>query len=426
MKIDLHYGAGLVNIEIPEQNLAQTIQPWIDPQPHSNQTIIASALTEEKTADFRQRIAGKRLCLLTNDGTRDMPLADIFEKLFPLLAACSFVRFIISTGTHNSDTPENKKIATDIVKQAKKASLTQFDIHVHNCKTAEFTAAGTTSHSTNVLVNAKIDTAEAFCVLSDVKFHYFAGYSNPIKYFVPGLCAYETTEKNHSLALDDRSTYGLHPWHKDKNRRDNPLATDQAEAMRLITKDRPVFALTSISSSGKIQWACLDTAKNAASKAFDIVDEKNTRTVAPTEYLIVSPGGLPNDIDLYIAQRALELTKQAVKDNGEILFISACPKGVGEEKTMQNFYDPLTRPIDEIRHSTEQDYKLYSHKPYKFAKLIQRLKKIWVYSELPDKTVKAAHLYPTPNPQAVVDNWIKQNPLAKITVVDGANKIAIY
>ena len=48
-----------------------------------------------------------------------------------------------------------------------------------------------------------------------MKTHYFAGYSNPIKNFVPGICAFETTEKNHSLALHPHSSFGLHPWHSD-------------------------------------------------------------------------------------------------------------------------------------------------------------------------------------------------------------------
>jgi nickel-dependent lactate racemase len=142
--------------------------------------------------------------------------------------------------------------------------------------------------------------------------------------------------------------------------------------------------------------------------------------------LIVSPGGLPNDIDLYIAQRALELTKSAVTDGGQILFLAACPNGVGEKKTMENFYDRLTAPIDRILKSIESEYKLYSHKPYKFAQMIRRLRRISIHSQMPDNLVEAAHLYPAHDPQAVVDDWLTEQPDAKIIVVDGANKIALY
>jgi nickel-dependent lactate racemase len=206
----------------------------------------------------------------------------------------------------------------------------------------------------------------------------------------------------------------------------NPVAADQLEAMRLIVKDRPVYALITISTSGRIQWAGFGLTEQVSTAAFDKVDRMNSHTVIPVEHLVVSPGGLPNDIDLYIAQRALELTKNAVKDGGEVLFLSACPDGVGAELTMENFYNRLTAPIDEMLKSIESQYKLFSHKAYKLARLIKRLRRIWMYSQIPDDIIEAAHLYPTDNPQAVVDSWIDKDPDTRIMVVDGANKIALY
>jgi nickel-dependent lactate racemase len=196
--------------------------------------------------------------------------------------------------------------------------------------------------------------------------------------------------------------------------------------MRLIVKDRPVFALITITAGGQIRWARFGPIKSVSAEAFTTVDQRNTHTVAPVGRLIVSPGGLPNDIDLYIAQRALELTKSAVTDGGEILFLAACPGGVGEKKTLENFYHRLTAPIEEILKSIEHQYKLYSHKPYKFAQMIRRLRRIWVHSQMPDDLLTAAHLHPARDPQTVVDGWLAERPDAKIMVVDGANKIALY
>jgi nickel-dependent lactate racemase len=196
--------------------------------------------------------------------------------------------------------------------------------------------------------------------------------------------------------------------------------------MRLIVKERPVFSLVTITTSGLIRWAKFGPVETVSAEAFATVDRRNTHTVTPAGLLIVSPGGLPNDVDLYIAQRALELTRSAVTDGGEILFLAACPNGVGEAKTMENFYHRLTAPIEEIFNSIESEYKLYSHKPYKFARLIRRLRRIHMYSQIPDDIVRAAHLYPAHEPQAVVDDWLAEQPDAGITIVDGANKIAIY
>jgi len=426
MKVDLHYGKRILPLQIPEANVGPIIRPWQEEGKPDNAALLRQAMAGDDVAHFQNEIAGRRLCVLLDDGTRDNPFEDIFGQLFGVLRKSSFVRFLICTGTHDPDTPENESIKEQITQAVGKAGIADFEVHAHDCDHDRFVDAGRTSRGTRVLSNALVDDAEAFLVLSHVKVHYFAGYSNSVKNFVPGICAFETAEQNHSLALDDKSTFGVHPWHGDASRRANPLAEDGLEGMRLIVKNRPVYTLTTITTSRQIRWARFGPVEQVTAEAFAAVDQKNTHTVTPRGRLIVSPGGLPNDIDLYIAQRALELTKNAVTDGGEILFLAACPNGIGEKKTMENFYDRLTLPLDEVLKSIQNEYKLYSHKPYKFAQLIRRLRRIWMYSELSDAVVEAAHLYPTGDPQAVVDGWLAEQPNAKITIVDGANKIALY
>jgi len=426
MKVELHYGDVLMVLDIPEPNISQIIRPWSGDQEADNTALLREMMSRADVADFQQAIAGKCLGVLVPDGTRELPLRDIFAQLLGVLKKSSLVQFFVCTGTHNADTNENHTITRQIRNEAANAGLTDFEIHIHDCQKDNFLNAGKTQRGTEVMCNAKIDTGDVFLVLSDVKVHYFAGYSNPIKYFVPGLCAFATAEHNHSLALDEKATFGLHPWHTNAARRDNPLAGDQLEAMKLIIKDRPVYALVTISSSGRIQWARFGAAQEVTAEAFDVVDEKNTYTTGPIERLIVSPGGLPNDVDFYIAQRALELTKQAVADSGEVLFLAACPKGIGEPHTMENFYNRLTQPIDTILNSIEADYEMFSHKPYKLAQMIKRLRRVWMYSRIPDDLIEAAHLLPTHEPQKVIDDWLTENPDTKITIVDGANKLALY
>ncbi|HUT31394.1 MAG TPA: lactate racemase domain-containing protein [Sedimentisphaerales bacterium] len=427
MKIDLHYGKGIVSLQVARQNIEEIIRPWQDKAAADNLALIEQALSSPEAKDFRTAITGKRLCVLTEDGTREPVLDEtLLAPVFNLMSGSSHVQFLISTGTHDPDTPQNAQIIGKIRRAARKARLPDFEIHTHDCQHEKFINAGQTSRGTNVLFNAAIDDADVFLVLSDMKTHYFAGYSNPIKNFVPGVCAFETTEHNHSLALDSNSTFGLHPWHNDPNRRNNPLAQDQLEAMQMIVNDRPVYVLGTISTSGKIQWARFAAAQSVTAEAFDKIDERNTHTVTPVGRLIVSPGGLPNDVTLYIAQRALELTKNAVTDNGEVLFLAACPDGIGEERTMEHFYNLLTLPTERILQSIEAEYKLYSHKPYKFAQMIRRLRKIWMHTEIPDNLIEAAHIHPTHEPQNVIDNWLGEDPDTRITIVDGANKIALY
>lgn len=422
MEVSLHYGSSAITLEIPERNIARIIRPWAGDETAGD----AFAIDPDALRDFADAAASRRVCVLTTDGSRDMAIADILPQFSDALFGCAGLRFVIATGTHNRRTAGNRKIVAAISNWAEASGIENVSVHVHDCQEDEFISAGQTNCGTDVEYNSIIAGAEIFLVLSDVKFHYFAGYSNPVKNFVPGVCSYRTAEGNHRLAMEDSSTFGVHPWHNDAKRRGNRLACDQVEAMDMILAGRKVWAFVTISDHGRIQWAKFDEIKAAAAAAFDVADERNAASVRPEKYLIVSPGPLPNDVDLYISQRALELTKNAVKDGGEVLFVSACPEGVGPARTLENFYNRLSRPLDEILSGRDAEYRLFTHKPYKFAQLISRLNKVWVYSEISNADIERIHLKPTEKPQDVVDKWLKKDPDAQIIVVDGANKIALY
>lgn len=424
MKVDLHYGTGVVRLNVPDRNVQEIIRPWQGQQAGDAAASLQETMDGQAGA-FRDEITGKRVCVLVDDGTRDEPLGYVLPHLCDVLRPAASVQFLICTGTHTAETPKNEQIRREIEKASRDAGLTVVRIHTHDCQADAFVDVGRTSRGTQVFVNAFAEETDAFFVVADVKVHYFAGYSNPVKNFVPGISAFRTVEQNHSLALLDESTHGAHPWHPNPERRNNPLAADMVEGMDLIAKGRPIYALVMLSAGTRLLWAQFGPIRQVSAESFLVTDERNIQAVTPASHLVVSPGGRSNDEDLYIAQRALELNRAAVTDGGEILFLAACPNGVGEPQTVANFYDRLTAPIDEVIESIRQDYVLYSHKPYKFAVLIRRLRRVWMHTQIPDDLVKAAHLYPAHDPQAVVDAWLAEQPDAKIIFIDGANKVAL-
>ena len=198
MKVDIRYGDGIVSLQIPDANVANVIRPWRDEKQVDNQAVLRQAMADPQVKNFREAISGRRLCVLLDDGTRDEPFADIFEQLFAVLRTCSFVRFLICTGTHEPATSQNDRVTAQIKRAAIKAQINDFEVHTHDCENAEFAEAGVTSRGTKIIYNTLVDDADVFLVLSDVKVHYFAGYSNPVKNFVPGICAFRTAEQNHS------------------------------------------------------------------------------------------------------------------------------------------------------------------------------------------------------------------------------------
>jgi len=186
MKVDIHYSDSIVSLQIPEANVEHIIRPWHDEDEADNRAILRQAMAGPEVEEFQDAIAGRRLCVLLDDGTRDVPFEDISEQLFAALQTGSFVRFLICTGTHEPATPQNGKITAQIKIAAAKAGIGNFEIHAHDCEHDEFAEVGATSRGTEIICNVLADDADVFLVLSDVKVHYFAGYSNPIKNFVPG------------------------------------------------------------------------------------------------------------------------------------------------------------------------------------------------------------------------------------------------
>ncbi|MFC1763199.1 lactate racemase domain-containing protein, partial [Planctomycetota bacterium] len=424
MDIDVHYGNDTVFLKIPQVNVQAVVCPW-QGETSSRKVDLAETLEASSALTFRKATKGRCLCVLVPDATRRTPFEDNYRSLMDHLGGCEQVRCLICTGTHDPCSAGNIALRQRIEQTAHMSGLKDFSCEGHDCRSSALIEGDTTLRGTPVRYHPWLQEAEVFLVLSDVKVHYFAGYSNPVKNFVPGACAYETIEQNHSLALHDQARFGQHPWHCDPGRRDNPLAQDQLEAMTAIVGDRPVFAWVTIGMAGQAYWDALGLAEEVTRAAITVADTHNIRDILPVDKLIVSPGGHPDDIDLYIAQRALELSQAGVKEGGEVLFLAACPGGVGEVHTRANFYERLIQPLDTVLTSIDDAYVLYSHKPYKFARMIQRLNRLWFVSEIPDDQVKAMHLTPAGSAQEIVNRWLTQDPQTRIMVVDGANKLGL-
>ena len=421
------YHKTILSVEIPETNLGYYIDLDTSASENENIESLQKALDSNGPDFLENFVRNKHVGWIIEDATRAVPIEDLLKVTGPYLKNAVNITLFLATGTHDGENEENYKII-DLVKKYRE----QFDfplkkIIINNCHQDKFYLAGTTKTIKNkIYVNDQSRDVDVFLVFSDMKNHYFAGYSNPIKNFIPGICSYETIERNHALALKDVSTFGHHPLHPDPLRRDNPLAHDLWEAYQLICTGRPAFVLTTITKQNKILWAGSGLLEDVTTKGISKVDELMSTTVTPVDRLIVSCGGYPNDESLYTAQRALELSKNGISPGGEILFIAACANGIGPDKSIDNFFNPLKESIPQILSKYENKYVMYSHKTYKFARLIEKMNEIFVLSELAPELIESIHLSPVTNIQNIVDKWISQDPGTSIGIVTDGNKYAIH
>ena len=442
--IKLGYGNETIIVEIPHKNLADVISPDSRKGIVARYGMIDLAVSEalEQTVKTSQInlshfVNDRSVCCMIEDCTRKEPHRDIMETLALRLESARFVRFIVATGAHNPKDQGNKDLM-DIIKQAAEEHKLEYEVDINDARGADenFECVGVSTNGNKIWVNRaalyddKSRRFERRVIVADMKPHYFAGYSNALKNGLPAVCRVDTIERNHALALDPRSTFGVHPWHYDEARHYNPLANEILEAFRLIEQDfRNVYTIAMVCSGNRIVWAKASDIKTATADGMSVVDDLTEFTVKPADYIIVSPGGYPNDREIYTAQRSLELTKEAVIDGGEILWVAKFIEGIAvQEAERKNFYDPLVGEgaLEKVLAMDKRNYKLYSHKAYKFAELISRVEGIHVYSSLAPNILTDIHMNPTDNPQKVIDGWLKAKPDARILVFDSANKLAVY
>ena len=421
------YDNTVVELQIPVDNVQFYMDLESGMVKDENRDKLKEALARSAGARLEDLIRNKRVAMIIEDATRTVPLDDILTVLGPYLPTAEKIKVLLATGTHDGEIDGNYEIVESVRQHAAQFDFALERVVIHDCHHGPFYAAGTTASIGNqILVNTAIQDAEIFIVLSDMKNHYFAGYSNAIKNFVPGLCAYQTVERNHALSLRLESTFGHHPLHPDSSRRSNPLAQDMWEACQFIVRRRPVFVIATISMRNNILWAGAGLLEPTVTEGIKQVDRLMSVHIPVSDKLIVSCGGYPNDESLYSAQRALELSKNGIGQGGEILFLAGCRNGIGPERSINNFYDPLKLPLPEILAQYDQKYVMYAHKTYKFARLISQLKTIHVMSKLSDQEIESIHLTPCHDAQSLIDQWIAQNPATTISIITEGNKYAVY
>jgi nickel-dependent lactate racemase len=421
------YDDKLIEIKIPETNVRYYHNPESREAKNTNQEMLQSALARSTGGKLAELVRGKYLAIVIEDATRTVPLDELLAVIVPQLSTTAKIIVLMATGTHDGENSENYAIVEKVKTFIRRSHLPLEKVVIHNCHSDPCYLAGATpSIGNRIYVNSAVQAVDMFLVFSDMKNHYFAGYSNALKNFVPGLCAYPTVERNHALALRPESTFGHHPLHPENRRRNNPLAQDIWEAYQLIVKDRPVFVVATITMQHQVIWAGAGWLESVLTEGIRQVDRLMSLELPVADKLIVSCGGYPNDESLYSAQRALELNKNGIHPGGEILFLAGCRNGIGPEKSIQNFYNPLKLPLSTILKNYDQHYIMYAHKTYKFAQLITRMNKIHVLSRLTTHELSDIHLIPCQDAQILVDQWVDQDPATSINIITEGNKYAVY
>lgn len=422
-KVEISYGSGTLEFELPSKVTAGKLDAKMGGGECSK---ICSLEPAPGSKPLPALVKDKRVLVLVDDYTRSEPHEEITDTIAKGIRGCAKADFVVATGSHDPGLEKNAKVV-DVIKSA----IQRYDLdatwQIHSGYEDRWTEMGETKRGTKVEVNPLADEAEVFVVGADMKPHYFAGYSCAVKDFMPGICSFRSIEMNHSHALEDKAVAGLHPYHPDHKRRENPVAEDMVESMNMIASGRPMFTLSTVSSK-QVLWSGAGSVPDVGRAGIEYIDENMARKVGRRyPYIVISPGGYPQDESLYNAQRCLDLAAGAFSKGAKILLLAQCKYGIAPtEKAKTFFYQPLKQGPERAMASIEKEYKLYTHKAYRLANTLIN-HEVYIHSALEDRDVGAIGLKPVKDPQSLLEKWSKNAEAdgEKILFVDSGNKLMI-
>jgi len=326
-----------------ETNRLKHLEPSVNTNPDTFKELLASQLPLSGSGfkDVGIVVADKtRLCQYP------IYLPALTSFLFEAGILPSNITFYIAYGTHP---PQSE----DECMESYGETYKKFRFVHHNSRAEDgFQTLGTTSRGTSVRIATQVLNHDLLITFGAILHHYFAGYGGGRKLLFPGLAAYESILKNHSLFLDfdARSlSSGCQSGQLDHN----PLALDLEEINTTLPSRLEIHALL----NSQKQVCELFAGNNYAE--FRKVCERYDhffRFSGSQQYdlVVASAGGYPKDINFIQAHKSIHNAASFAKDGGKLVIFAECGDGIGNSEFMDIFkWGGRERIFDQL----EAEYK---------------------------------------------------------------------
>lgn len=408
MILDIPYRKKSIPVHLEDNSAVEILEPNDTASSAPPQELIRKALNHpQKSGSFGNFLVSPgKLLVIVNDGSRPTPTRFVLKEIASELDEAG-AEFIVATGVHRGPTEEEYDFIFG-------DSYDRFRdrIHVHNAhQSDQMVHIGVSENGTEMTLNRIGYEADKVLVIGSVEPHYFAGYTGGRKAFLPGIAGYRTVEQNHNLALDPRA--------KTLALEGNPVHEDMVDAMKTL-RDKAIFSIMTVLNKSQQIYAATAGDINAAFYA--AIDKAREVYVCEARHkadILISCAKYPMDVDLYQAQKAIESGKLILKEGGIMILVSACREGLGGKAFLDllSSSDTPQEVLDNIR----KGYKLGYHKAGKMAEIFLK-SEVWMYSEIPDETIKSIFMKPVADLQAAVDEAMRiKGPDAQVTLMPDAS-----
>ncbi len=376
---DLAYGRDQVKIDVPADVFDGVLEGTPPPRISLRRAFDEAWSRPIRMGDPAEIFEhGERVVVVVTDHTRPTPTREVFSLLWEKIrgrVAVEDVTLLVATGTHRAPTDEEIESMLGGLRD-------EFRVIVHDCD-SNTVEIGTTSLGTPIALHRAIVEADRIVTIGHIGMHYYAGYSGGRKNVLPGVAGRATIEANHARLTDPRSAACVYEG--------NPINEEMVEAARRVGLDFIVDVV--LSSAGEVAKVVVGEpeAAHAVGRAF--WDEHfQVPFCEPYDVVIASAGGHPKDINLYQTYKGQYNAMKAVRDNGILYLIAACPNGIGHP-VFTDWIERSESPEDVFAVYEEEGFRLGGHKAVYHAQDLKRAT-IYLRSELDDETVRRFFMKP--------------------------------
>jgi lactate racemase len=203
---------------------------------------------------------------------------------------------------------------------------------------------GLMQDGTPIQVNRALKEYAKVILTGAVGFHYFAGFSGGRKSICPGLASARTVEATHMLALDFER--GGRRAGVGTGLLDGNAVHEGCEYVAAMID--PVFSINAIvDERGHPEKIFAGHWRSAHARACaDYIANHSLRIKEKREVVVLSCGGLPYDINMIQAHKALDIAAQACADGGIIVWLAECEDGLGRSDFLKWFEAADSRALE--------------------------------------------------------------------------------
>lgn len=382
-KYKFKYGKGEVSVALEEELVAGSLAIKEHPTLSCPEEAILEAIRNPIGSKPLREIvkAGETVAIIVNDTTRVanshvfMPI--LLDELNSIGVPDSDMVIVFALGTHHEMTED------EMVGQVGSAVAGRVKMYNSNAKDmSQFTCVGTTSRGNDVYFNKLVVEADHIICTGSIVYHFFAGFGGGRKALFPGVTAYETIRRNHSLMLEHGAGLGRLDG--------NPVHEEQIEGTLMC---RPSFLLNVVLNERKefLKVFAGDYIE-AHRRGCEFVQSIYGAEISePADLVIASCGGYPKDINIYQMQKTMDNAWLAVREGGVVIILGECIEGTGSdmyEKWMREYKTP-----EAIEQKVREEFVIGGHKAYAVTRLMKKAEFILI-SSLDDELARTCLFTP--------------------------------